>query len=105
MLDFDFLCGRPTPSVAAVVTAGAPRGSFQKFFFGREEIAVPQFGSTSEACAAHPRADVFINFAVRGCGGGGEGGRLLGVRSGGCARGAAFGRESAGGCSWAAECY
>ena len=66
MLDYDFLCGRPTPSVAAVVTAGAPRGSFQKFFFGREEIAVPQFGSTADACAARPRADVFINFAVSG---------------------------------------
>ena len=38
-------------------------GGFQKLFFGREEVAVPQFGSTADACEAYPRADVFINFA------------------------------------------
>ncbi|GKC20853.1 ATP-citrate synthase beta chain protein 2 [Tanacetum coccineum] len=37
MLDFDFLCGRETPSVAGIINPAA--------------------------CAAHPTADVFINFA------------------------------------------
>lgn len=29
----------------------------------QEEIAIPQYGSIEEAVEAHPRADVFINFA------------------------------------------
>jgi ATP citrate (pro-S)-lyase len=49
--------------VAAVVQPGAPAGGFQKLFFGREEVAVPQYGTTAAAVAAHPKADVFINFA------------------------------------------
>lgn len=93
MLDFDYLCGRATPSVAAIVQPGS--SGFQKLFFGREEIAIPmasthpacsflqvsfqeppspqphpnclppslQVGSLAEACAAHPKADVVVNFA------------------------------------------
>jgi ATP citrate (pro-S)-lyase len=41
MLDFDFLCGRKTPSVAVIVQPGSG-GGFQKLFFGQEEIAIPQ---------------------------------------------------------------
>ncbi|GFR40214.1 hypothetical protein Agub_g780 [Astrephomene gubernaculifera] len=62
MLDFDFVCGRTTPSVAAIVQPGSS-GGFQKVFFGREEIAIPVYGSTAEATRKHPRADVFINYA------------------------------------------
>ncbi|CAK0786660.1 ATP-citrate synthase beta chain protein 1 [Coccomyxa viridis] len=62
MLDFDYLCGRETPSVACVVQPGNP-GGFQKVFFGREEVAIPLQGSVPEAAKAYPRADVFINFA------------------------------------------
>ncbi|GAB4814346.1 hypothetical protein N2152v2_001392 [Parachlorella kessleri] len=62
MLDFDYLCGRETPSVACIVQPGS-HGGFQKLFFGKEEIAIPQYGSIDEAVGAHPRADVFINFA------------------------------------------
>ncbi|KAF2598301.1 hypothetical protein F2Q68_00012052 [Brassica cretica] len=39
MLDFDFLCGRETPSVAGIINPGSE--GFQKFFFGQEEIAIP----------------------------------------------------------------
>ncbi|CAL5222053.1 g4352 [Coccomyxa viridis] len=62
MLDFDYLCGRDTPSVACVVQPGNP-GGFQKVFFGREEVAIPLQGSVPEATKAYPSADVFINFA------------------------------------------
>ena len=55
--------GRKTPSVAAIVQPGANSGGFQKLFFGREEVAIPQYGSTAEAVQAHPRSDIFINFA------------------------------------------
>lgn len=61
MLDFDYLCGRKTPSVAGVIQPGSD--GFQKLFFGQEEIALPVHGSVSGACKAHPTADVFINFA------------------------------------------
>ncbi|PSC69965.1 ATP-citrate synthase beta chain 2 [Micractinium conductrix] len=62
MLDFDYLCGRSTPSVAVIVQPGSG-GGFQKLFFGKEEIAIPQMGSIEEAAAAYPKADVFVNFA------------------------------------------
>jgi len=61
MLDFDFLCGRETPSVAGVINPGSD--GFHKLFFGQEEIAVPVHGSIPSACKIHPTADVFINFA------------------------------------------
>ncbi|KAK9815928.1 hypothetical protein WJX72_012098 [[Myrmecia] bisecta] len=62
MLDFDFLCGRPTPSVACVIQPGND-GGFQKVFFGKEEVAIPVCGSVPESTKLYPRADVFINFA------------------------------------------
>ncbi|KAJ4888122.1 ATP-citrate synthase beta chain protein 2 [Raphanus sativus] len=62
MLDLDFLCGRETPSVAGIINPGSE--GFQKLFFGHEEIAIPLHATIEEAaCAAHPTADVFINFA------------------------------------------
>ena len=54
--------GRPTPSVAAIVQPGAPPG-FHKVFFGKAEVALPVYGSTAAAAAAHPAADVFISLA------------------------------------------
>lgn len=61
MLDFDFLCGRETPSVAGIINPGSE--GFQKLFFGQEEIAIPVHSAIDAACTAHPTADVFINFA------------------------------------------
>ncbi|KAK8913784.1 ATP-citrate synthase beta chain protein 1 [Platanthera zijinensis] len=61
MLDFDFLCGRETPSVAGIINPGSE--GFQKLFFGQEEIAIPVHSSIEAASSAHPTADVFINFA------------------------------------------
>eukprot|EP01102_Stenamoeba_stenopodia_P004918 TRINITY_DN15421_c0_g1_i1.p1 TRINITY_DN15421_c0_g1~~TRINITY_DN15421_c0_g1_i1.p1 ORF type:complete len:610 (+),score=179.52 TRINITY_DN15421_c0_g1_i1:73-1902(+) len=62
MLDFDYLCKRKTPSIAALVTPGAEKGN-HKVFFGTTEIMLPVYGTTAEAAAEHPKADVFINFA------------------------------------------
>lgn len=61
MLDFDFLCGRETPSVAGIINPGSD--GFQKLFFGQEEVAIPVHGGIAVACKSHPTADVFINFA------------------------------------------
>jgi len=63
MLDFDYLCARETPSIAAIVAAGSPENSFSKHFFGNEEIAIGVYNTISDAASARPNADIFINFA------------------------------------------
>ena len=62
MLDFDFACGRETPSVAAMVY---PFGGhhIQKFYWGTKEMLLPVYTSLAEAAAKHPDADVVVNFA------------------------------------------
>ena len=62
MLDFDYLCQRETPSVAAVVRPTGQSG-FHKAFFGRQEILIPVYRTLAEATTRHPQADVMINFA------------------------------------------
>jgi ATP citrate (pro-S)-lyase len=61
MLDFDYLCRRATPSVAALIDPGS--GGLHKAFFGTKEILIPIYTTTEEAAEKHPKADVFINFA------------------------------------------
>ncbi len=61
MLDFDYICGKEKPSLAALVSPGS--GGFHKAFFGSREILLSVYGSISEASEAHPDADVMINFA------------------------------------------
>lgn len=62
MLDFDFSCGRSTPSVAAMIY---PFGGhhIQKFYWGTKETLLPVYTSVKEAVEKHPDADVVVNFA------------------------------------------
>lgn len=62
MLDFDYACGRDTPSVAAMIY---PFGGHhvQKFYWGTKETLLPVFTSISEAVKKCPDADVLVNFA------------------------------------------
>jgi ATP citrate (pro-S)-lyase len=62
MLDFDFSCGRKTPSVAAMIY---PFGGhhIQKFYWGTKEVLLPVYTSVAEAVKKHPDADVVVNFA------------------------------------------
>ncbi|XP_015769297.1 PREDICTED: ATP-citrate synthase-like [Acropora digitifera] len=62
MLDFDYVCERKRPSVAALVYpfSGNHR---QKFYYGHKEIMIPVYKEMSEAMNKHPDADVMINFA------------------------------------------
>lgn len=62
MLDFDFTCGRETPSVAAMIY---PFGGFhtQKFYWGTKEVMVPCYPKVETAVAKHPDVDVVVNFA------------------------------------------
>lgn len=62
MLDFDYMCKRRKPSVAAMVF---PFGGnhYVKFYWGTEEILMPVYTTTKEACEKHPEVITFINFA------------------------------------------
>ncbi|KAG0786432.1 hypothetical protein G6F22_007629 [Rhizopus arrhizus] len=62
MLDFDFMCKRETPSVAAMVY---PFGGshVQKFYWGTKETLIPVFTSLKEAVEKFPEVDVVVNFA------------------------------------------
>merc|ERR1719235_2497131 len=62
MLDFDHLCKRETPSVAAMVFPFDGNG-FQKFYWGDKEILVPVFTSIKEAAQKCPDASILVNFA------------------------------------------
>ena len=64
MLDFDFVCKRDTPSVAAVIRpsqAGAI--GYHKVFWGGKEIVIPIYRKLELAVKRHPDADVVINFS------------------------------------------
>ncbi|KAG8760737.1 citrate synthase [Ceratobasidium sp. 423] len=62
MLDFNYSCGRETPSVAAMIY---PFGGhhIQKFYRGTKETLLPVYTSVKEAVEKHPDADVVVNFA------------------------------------------
>lgn len=62
MLDFDYSCGRDTPSVAAMIY---PFGGhhIQKFYWGTKETLLPVYTSIEEAVKKHPEVDVMVNFA------------------------------------------
>ena len=62
MLDYDYIIKREKPSVAAIV-APTSSNKFDKFFFGTDEVMIPIYRSTEEAVAAHPNAEVLLNFA------------------------------------------
>ena len=62
MLDYDYIIQREKPSVAAIV-APTSSNKFDKFFFGTDEVMIPIYRTTEEAAAAHPNADVLLNFA------------------------------------------
>lgn len=62
MLDYDYLCGRQTPSIAAIIHPSKP-ASFQKFFMGAKEVLIPIYSKTEDAATNHPMASVLLNFA------------------------------------------
>lgn len=62
MLDFDFICGRERPSVAAMVYPFTGN-HYQKFYWNTSEMLVPIFQSLAEAVAKFPDVDVVVNFA------------------------------------------
>merc|ERR1719401_3073390 len=62
MLDFDYMCKRKKPSVEAMVFPFSGN-HYVKFYWGTEEILMPVWTTTKEACERHPKSSVFVNFA------------------------------------------
>ena len=61
MLDFDYICRREKPSIAAIVNP--TRAGWHKCFWGNSEILIPMYRTLREAAGNHPNADVMVNFA------------------------------------------
>ena len=61
MLDFDYICKRETPSIAAIINPS--RAGIHKAFWGTKEILLPMYRTTPEAAKSFPNADVVVNFA------------------------------------------
>ncbi|XP_065805694.1 ATP-citrate synthase isoform X1 [Labrus bergylta] len=62
MLDFDYVCSRDEPSVAAMVYPFTGDHK-QKFYWGHKEILVPVYKNMADAMKKHPEVDVMISFA------------------------------------------
>jgi ATP-citrate lyase alpha-subunit len=64
MLDFDYVCRRKTPSVAAMIQSTQEAAiAYHKTFWGSKEVIIPIYKTLSMAIKKHPNADVLINFA------------------------------------------
>mmetsp|Transcript_55763 Transcript_55763/g.103149 ORF Transcript_55763/g.103149 Transcript_55763/m.103149 type:complete len:1088 (-) Transcript_55763:158-3421(-) len=62
MLDFDYMCKRKKPSVAAMVFP-FEGNHYVKFYWGTEEVLLPVYTTIKEACEKHGDASMFVNFA------------------------------------------
>ncbi|XP_036143745.1 ATP-citrate synthase isoform X2 [Monomorium pharaonis] len=62
MLDFDFVCRRSEPSVAAIVYPFTGDHK-QKFYWGHKEILIPVYKQMKDAMVKHTDADVMVTFA------------------------------------------
>lgn len=62
MLDFDFVCSRKNPSVAALVYPFTGDHKL-KFYWGHKEILIPVYKNMSDAMDRHPEVDTLISFA------------------------------------------
>jgi ATP-citrate lyase alpha-subunit len=64
MLDFDYVCRRKKPSVAAIIRDTQDVAvAYHKVFWGSQEIVIPVYKTLNLAMKKHPNADVLINFA------------------------------------------
>uniref|UniRef100_A0A8B9KW81 ATP-citrate synthase n=1 Tax=Astyanax mexicanus TaxID=7994 RepID=A0A8B9KW81_ASTMX len=62
MLDFDYVCSREEPSVAAMVYPFTGDHK-QKFYWGHKEILMPVYKNMADAVKKHSEVDVLISFA------------------------------------------
>jgi ATP citrate (pro-S)-lyase len=62
MLDFDFMCKRKQPSVAAMIFPFSGN-HYIKFYWGTEETLIPVYQTIEEAIRRNKDANVVVNFA------------------------------------------
>jgi ATP citrate (pro-S)-lyase len=62
MLDFDIMCKRKKPSVAALIYAFGGTANI-KVYWGTSEVMIPVYKTMKEALAVHPNVTVLVNFA------------------------------------------
>eukprot|EP01047_Picozoa_sp_COSAG01_P020084 COSAG01_NODE_1135_length_11553_cov_40.402305_8_plen_601_part_00 len=62
MLDYDYICRREKPSVAAIVHPTSD-AAIEPFFFGSKEVIIPIFKSVKLALKACQDVSVLLNFA------------------------------------------
>merc|ERR1711988_686948 len=62
MLDFDCMCKRKKPSVAALIYAFGGTSNV-KVYWGTQEIFIPVFQTIKQAVEAVPAISVMVNFA------------------------------------------
>lgn len=62
MLDFDVLCKRTQPSVAAMIFPFSGN-HYVKFYWGTTERLIPVYQNIAEACRKHPLVTVLVNFS------------------------------------------
>ena len=62
MLDFDYMCKREKPSVAAMIFPFSSN-HYIKFYWGTDEILMPVYQSMKEAFQKHPEVTVAVNFS------------------------------------------
>jgi hypothetical protein len=62
MLDFDFICNRREPSVAALVYE-FEANHFRKFYWNKREVLLPIYQDLAEAIKKLPEVDTVVNFA------------------------------------------
>ncbi|MFX1413593.1 MAG: citrate/2-methylcitrate synthase [Promethearchaeota archaeon] len=64
MLDFDYVCRRKKPSVAAMIRPTQEAAvAYHKAFWGSKEVVIPVYKTLNMAIKKHPNVDVMINFA------------------------------------------
>jgi ATP citrate (pro-S)-lyase len=62
MLDFDFICSRAQPSVAAIVYEFSP-SHHRRFYWGSREVQLPVYNSLAQALTRFPEVDTVVSFA------------------------------------------
>lgn len=58
IIDFDYLCGKPAPSIVGIITAAS---KFQKYFWGDGEVLIPCFPTIEDAKRNLRNVDWMLN--------------------------------------------
>lgn len=60
ILDFDYLCGKSTPSIVGIV---GPNKRFEKYFWGNEEVLIPCYESIESAGSSIESVEWLLNIS------------------------------------------